>query len=306
LDKQKKAENNLAANMLKAGSSEVLLEQIGRIVETIVGPLAFELKDTFRNGITHDCGTDDMISAVGFRIARAAKYIGTQLIPLLADFARDLAQMLLTFLEGLLAKVSKLFSSILSVITQGFQLIVESVKILAAKNMSSAAKGNAILSLLVSFASGVVGNFLIDAALEYLGIPDPFSDILAAIGSAIVGAGVMYLFNKLDLFGLEAELRAQRIKEIFDLRREELRNNMAAFDVASAERLKAHRRRFEELRLALEKQRDKDDPEAVNEVLDRCADFFHVEIPYSDNASFLRYIRTNNVIRIGSEAQEPA
>ncbi len=294
---QKNAERKTNQGMLVSGTGEVGLEQIGRIVEVIIGPVSFEIRDMMKNGICHGLDTDSTIEGLFFRFTRAFKYFCSKLLDLFLNFTKDLAQMLLTFLEGFLSKVCKIFSSLLNVVTRGFSLIIESAKILMSE-ASAAEKGHAITTLLLSFATGVLGNYIIDMALEYFNVPDPFSDILAAIASTIISSVLIYYFDKLDLFSMKKELMRQRINEVFALRRQQIQEACAGFDLVVSEKLKEDRILFEELRTSINSSLKKKNFEELNYELDKLAKFLGTEIPYKNTEEFISFVRNNSVINI--------
>jgi hypothetical protein len=300
-DKQEQAEKSLKINTALSGAKTVGLEQIGKIVETVVGPISFELKDMVKNGVTSGVEAEDFLSAIGLRLKRAFIYIASELPRLLGELFKDIGQMLLTFLKGFICKIGKLLKGFIDIITKGFGSIIEAIKILQRPDsqMSGAQKGHAITKLLISFAAGALGGWLIDLGLEQLGLPDPFSDILASIASAIITSLLMYIFDKIDIFSTKSELRLARVKEVFDLRIQVIKESTNQFDIAARETMKAQRIQFEKLKITLDGALRFKNMKQVNAVMDDLAEFFKVDIPYSSPEEFLRFIQSNEKMVIG-------
>lgn len=143
----------------------------------------------------------------------------------------------------------------------------------------------------------IVG-FQLDDILEKASIPEPWSDIIAAI---VTGAGVsifMYMMNKIDLFSVKAEKRHARIKEIFDERINDINEAVELFNVEVISRLKRQHQQFGELNEIINEGLDSDDINLVNENLYRLADFFKAEVIYRNTQEFVNYFDTSESIVI--------
>jgi hypothetical protein len=296
--KQKEAEAELKKELLKSGLRTVGWEWVGNVVETIVGPIAFEIRDSFKNGITHGFDDANVLEALGKRLWRILCYMGRELPRLLGDLLGDLAQMLAMFFAGCWKALKNFFGKVYDLVINGISVIVGSIKILLTPKMSGAEKGNAIVKLAMGFLSGTLVAVLIDKALNGLGIPDPFSEIAAVLVSGVLSTVFMHYFDKIDLFNTKGEVRLQRIKEIFGERTRQLREDTSKFDLAVSERLKANRQKFEKLRHGIDQAIESGDVESLNEELDDCAAFLKVDLPYSSPEEFVAFVRTNSEIRI--------
>lgn len=199
--------------------------------------------------------------------------------------------------------IASFFKKALFIIKEGVGVIVQAFKILLqpAGKMSPAQKGDAILKLVGS----LIPALLIEIGLSSLLIPyfswwPPGADIAAGVISAFAAAILAYFLDKLDLFSLKSELRLARVREIFDLRIQEIRQSAANFNIAVFETLKNQRIQFEALRNDLSSALQSKNMEKLNETLDHVADFFQVDIPYSTPQEFLQYIRQNDRIIIST------
>lgn len=294
---QKKSEAKLRNAMLKEGAKTVGYEQIGKLIEVLIGPISFELRDSIINGITHGFEGYDSFEAFCKRLWRALRYVFKQLGRLLGEALGDLAKMLATFFANACRMLKDFFGKFFDLALSGISVLVESVKILMG-NGSAAQKGEAILKIIVGFATGILSQTLIDSALEALGLPDPFSDIFAAILSALISTLVMAGFDRLDLFGLKREMLRKRIDEIFDLRESQLMVASREFDMATMQVLKKHREAFETVRVSLHSAMASKDFNSVNIALDEACELFQIEIPYRNVQEFVDYIKREGTIYI--------
>ena len=134
--------------------------------------------------------------------------------------------------------------------------------------------------------------------MESFGIPDPFSEIIAAVCSAVIGSLVMGIYDRIDLFNLKRELRRQRIEEIFALRKQKLQEASQQFDIIVSEKLKQQRIAMEKIRQTLNDSFKAKDFETLNSALDDACALFCVEVPYKNTMEFMDYLRKNPQIVI--------
>lgn len=297
---QKKGEENMRSDLLKTGTATVIVEQIGQIVETITGPIAFEIRDSIANGVAHGFDTDDPLAAIGKRIWRALSYVARELPRLIGDLLGDLTQMIATFVMTLLKTIRNVFNKFFDVIVSGISVLVDSAKVLMKRNMSAAQKGDAIAKIIVGFATTVLGSFVIENLLNTIGLPDPFSDIAAVLLSSIISTVVLYFFNKIDLFSAKRELRLQRIKEVFEARAQKIREDTASLSIMVTEKLKAQRIEFEKNRDGMRSALQCEDFDRVNSEADKFASWLNVDIPYSSTKEFADFVRANKQIKISA------
>lgn len=301
--KQAEAERDLKKQLLTSGAKTVAIEWVGKLAETLVGPIAFEIRDAMRNGLSagFEPGTN-AFEAIVKRLWRILAYMAREIPRLLGDLLGDLSQMLLTFFMTCCKVIKDFLGKLLDIVVAGIGVLVEAVKVLLSPNMSGAAKGNAIAKIVVGFVTGALGAFVIDKALNALGLPDPFSEVAAALASGLVASVVMYYFDKVDIFNVKREVRLQRIQEIFAERCRQMREDIGKFDLSATEALKAQRKRFEELRGGIDAALNGGDFEELNSKLDECTSFFQVDIPYASTEEFVRFVRSNPEISIARDA----
>ena len=288
------AKAHLNKCLLMEGTKTVLWEQLGKIIKTFIGPIGYELRDSIKNGISY--GFDDCNSFEAFckRIWRAIKYTLSQLKEFLGSLLTDLTKMVGVFFANACKLLQKIFGKFLDLVLSSISIVVESIKILMS-DAPAASKGDAILKLIIGFVSGVLGNMVIDYLLESLGIPDPFADIVAAVSSAVIGGVVMQIYEKLDIFGVKKELRKQRIKEFFELRRQKLLEAGEQFDMVVSQKLKIQRQKMENIKVSLCNAINNHDFEMMDNVADEACKFFNVEVPYSNADEFVEFLFANDM-----------
>lgn len=288
------AKAHLNKSLLAEGTKTVLWEQLGKVIKMFIGPIGYELRDSIKNGITH--GFDDCNSFEAFckRIWRAIKYTLSKLKELLGEFLTDLTKMVGVFFANACKLLQKIFGKFLDLVLSSVSIVIESVKILMS-DVSATSKGDAILKLIIGFVSGVLGNMAIDYLLESLGIPDPFADIVAAVSSAVIGGVVMQIYEKLDIFGTKKELRKQRIKEFFELRRQKLLEAGEQFDMVVSQKLKMQRQQMENIKTRLNDAIDNHNFEMMDSVADEALNFFNVKVPYSNSDEFVNFLFANDM-----------
>lgn len=292
-ENQKKAENHLRKEFLKQGGETVLLEQIGSIIKIMIGPIGFELRDSIKNGIQHgfeDCNT---FTAFCRRIWRAMLYTFKQLSKVLVGLVKDLAKMVSTFFLAACKALQSFFGKFFDLALSGVSIIIDSIQILMGKG-SMAEKGDAILKLIVGFSTGILGQFVIDSLLEALGLPDPFSDIAAAVISATLSTLIMSLFDRLDVFGIKADMRRQRINDIFEQRRKKLSEDIDFFQKTVSQKLLEQRQMTESWRKDLTGALSSGNYEQINDTLDTVISVLGIETPYQSQSldAFLAWLET--------------
>lgn len=296
-ENQNKAEKHLRKEFIKQGGETVLIEQIGKIIEIMIGPVGFELRDSIKNGIQH--GFEDCNTFVAFsrRIWRALKYTIQQLGNVLVGLVKDMAKMLSTFFLAACKALQSFFGKFFDLALSGISVIIDAIQILMGKG-SMMEKGDAILKLIVGFSTGILGQFVIDTLLESLGLPDPFSDIAAAVISAVISTLVMGLFDRLDVFGLKEEMRRQRIEEIFRLRRKKLEEDISFFQAATSAKILEQKKKMESFENDLVSAFSSGNYERIDHSLDNILDFFDMETPYSSFDSFLEWLKQKEPVVI--------
>lgn len=277
---------------------------IGNVVLYLLKPLYWELKDSFRNGFKGGVNADSGVAAIKYRFGRVKNYLVKHAKEFLGDSIWEFIKGFVSALiEGIIGLFVGIFRSVFKLIKEGIRIFVQAAKILWGKgsaNRSPAEKGDAIVKLIGASVASLAG-IGIDAMLSSIGAPKPLRVPLATMLSGIASALFMYLLDKADLFSVKAERRYQRIKEVFDARVADMKEDAAKFDSAITERLRNDMLEFAYLKQSVNKAAENHDVKLLDGVLTQMASFFAVKLPYSDAQSFVRFVKGNKDIRIDAK-----
>jgi hypothetical protein len=304
-DAQELARNNLNENKTEVAKKAGLqsLEQshyqaLGTAFIEAIKPLFYELSDSIKHGFEAGVGAADFLEAMKVRFTRVMEYNVKVIIPMMADFAKNLFQNFFKILiEGILGLVTGIFKSIMRIISEGFSAIVSAVKILCADSgsMSPAEKGDAIVKLLAS----TVTTFTVFYFSEHIvkAIPDEFiQDVCLSIMSGVASTLVVYLIDKIDLFSVKHEKRSKLVTEIFQERIATIKKNTDAFNAASVQELAAQKVAFKKLYESFESGIDSDLDVTGN--VNSIADFMHIDLKIRDTESFLDTLKREKILVI--------
>ena len=136
----------------------------------------------------------------------------------------------------------------LEIIVKGFKSIVEAIRIAFSNDSkyTPSKKGDAILKLLSTTIVTLVIEHFNDQIMVFLkDTPFDFlSDIATIILSGIASTFVVYFLDRIDLFSAKKEIQTQKVKEIFEMRIVQIKENTDAFEAASIEKLAQDRLQF--------------------------------------------------------------
>lgn len=198
---------------------------IGNVILYILKPLYYEVKDIFINGLQEGVNANSVSEALSFRFKRVKEYTISNLMEFIGSNLKTfILNLISSLIECIISLFVGVFKQLLKVVKEGIKVTVESCKILFgenAANMTPAEKGDAILKLFASTVTSLFG-ILIEAALNQIGVGEPWSVVLSVTLSGIASAFVMYGLNKADLFNVKQEKRKARLEEIFAERKKDI------------------------------------------------------------------------------------
>lgn len=274
---------------------------MGNALMFVTKPVVYELMDWFENGLEEGVGARTGREALAIRFGRVKKYVFENLLPQLEENIRAFIRNFVSILiEGIVGLFVGVFKQLLKVIKEGIKVFVEAWKVLVGekgKSMSAVEKGDAIIKIVGGAVLALLGVFL-EGLMNRIGIPDPWSAVVSTILSGIGSAVFMYLLDRVDLFNTKSEKRQRRIQEVFKLRQEQLHDDGKFFTNAVARKLKSQREKFDKLCLSVEEALGNKDTSALADVMQKMAAYFKVALPYSDDKSFVDFVRSQEVIRI--------
>ncbi len=215
--KDDKTQKRLGEDAGNAASNQA----IGDLILALIKPLYYELNDCFKNGIEKGVGESNFSSALKERFKRMKKHIMNKAKTMLEDglfgFFKNFVTMLL---EGILNCFVGIFKHVARIIKEGVKILFQIIPVLRDKNKNPAEKGDAILKLIASSVT-IFAGIGIEAWLNSLGLVEPWSIIVASILSAVLTSLTMYLLDKIDLFGVNRDLKFQRVSEVLSMSTEE-------------------------------------------------------------------------------------
>lgn len=209
-----KTQKRLGGDAADAASNQA----IGDLILGLIKPLYFELNDCFKNGIEEGVGEQNFKAALKKRFNRMKDHIMKNAAAILGDGLLNFFKNFLTMLlEGIVNCFVGIFKHVARMIKEGIKILFQIVPVLRDKNKSAAEKGDAILKLIVSSVT-IFAGIGIEAWLNSLGLGEPWSIIVASILSAVLTALMMYLLDKIDLFGVNRDLKVKRISEALSMK----------------------------------------------------------------------------------------
>ncbi|MFS1437039.1 DNA repair protein [Shewanella sp. 10N.286.48.A6] len=293
ITKDTKAIKGVAQDAQKQAVGELKDKGLGELLILILKPIVFEFKDMFQNGILHGTDATSKLSAFSFRLKRASKYVMENianvglgaLTDALKNFVRYLLNAIVDMFFGILKKALK-------IIVEGFSAIVQAIKILLGAS-SSAQKADAITKLLATTVITYIGFAFEETVLGFINklpMGDVLSEATMIMFTGIASTIVVWILDQADLFGAKSEMRTKRVKEIFEMRIKQIKENTDAFETASIEKLAKDRLRFKSLSENLNKSIvDGDNP---NEAVFNMADFMKIDLKIKSTDDFMHLLAT--------------
>lgn len=282
---------NAAADAGKRAKDDLVDSGVGELIILVVKTVSFELKDMFQNGITHGTGCSSSTEAFGVRMRRALKYISNNLLNISLGSLKDAAA---NFVKYLLNAIVEMFVGILKkalkVITEGFNAILASIKILMGES-SAAEKADSITKLLAATVVTYIGFAFEESVLGFINkLPfgDVLSDAVMVILTGIASTVVVWLLDKMDLFSVQDEKRAARVKEIFDMRIRQIKENTDAFETAALQTLTNNKLRFRQISESMSQAIENDNN--VNSSVYAMAEFMQIELKISTTDDFMHLL----------------
>ncbi|MFA0661425.1 hypothetical protein AB4619_20115 [Vibrio splendidus] len=221
-----KTNTEVQKRMATDASNAAANQSLGELIVFMIKPLYFELKDCFFEGVEEGVNATSFKSALSIRVNRMKRFImdkaATQLKDGVFSFFKSFVSMLL---EGIVNCFVGIFKSIFRMVKEGFKILMQIAPILRDDKKSMPEKGDAILKLAASSLT-IFASLGIESWLNSSGIGEPWSIVLASVLTAVLTALVMYLLDKMDIFGLKEEARLNRIDEILSLKVEETKDEI--------------------------------------------------------------------------------
>lgn len=263
---------------------------IGNIVMFLIKPLYYEISDIFRNGLKEGVNAETTREALKKRFGRVKDYVVANAVHFLGNSVKDFVMAFVSSLiEGIISLFVGIFRQVLKVVKEGVKILAQSGKVLFGKQshqMSAAEKGDAIVKIIGGSVIAICG-IGIEALLNKIGLPDPWSVILSTMLSGIASAIFMLVLDKIDLFSIKAEKRRKRIEEIFDARIKDIQDAEQTFDTAAIETMRQQKLQFVAIEKNINDAIEKDDISSINTGLFKLADFMNIDLGYRNQDEFV-------------------
>lgn len=289
----------MSKTSLKVGVDSAKTGIYTRMTILLIKTTYFEIVDSFKNGITYNIDASTTLEALKIRLNRAVTYIITSLKDIMSGSIKD---MIIEAIKGFVKLIFDFFLGAIKMIGQivvkGFGAIVQSIKLLVSppEGMTLSQRMDAITKLLATTALGVLfvsANETISKIIPFAG---PLNTIIMILLEGFSVAGVIYILDKLDLFGAKWEKKIQRINEIFDQRSKEIKEgaeNIEKNVLATLFEQKSNfMDRIKELNLSL----DSKNLDKANEMAFLLASTFNINLEYENLDEFLDFMDSTDTL----------
>lgn len=281
------------------GKDELSNKGLGELILLIIKPIGFEFKDVFENGLEYGTGKNTTFSAIRFRLTRAFNYVVKNIVTIGLGVIKDA---ILNFCKNIMNAIVDMFVGMLKkglkIIVEGFDAIIQSFKVLMSDS-SPAQKADAITKLLATTVVTYVGYAFEETILGFVkNIPmgDILSDAVMVMLTGIASTIVVWLIDKADFFSTKIERRTSRVKEVFELRIKQIKENTDAFETTAIEQIVKdrikQRKLSEAINEAIENGKD------VNQSIFDMADFIKIELKIKSTDEFLEMLKIQNSLEI--------
>lgn len=263
---------------------------VGNVILYIIKPLYYEISDIFSNGLKEGVNAETTIEAFKIRFGRVKNYVLENALAFLGDNVWEFVKgFVSSLIEGIISLFIGIFKQVLKVVKEGIKIFIQSGKILwgsQGKEMSAAQKGDAIIKLIGGSVISICG-IGIEALLNKIGLPDPWSVIFSTMLSGIASCLFMLLLDKADLFSVNAEKRRMRIEDIFDERIKDIDEAMKSLNIASLETMRSQKLQFVAVEKEIYNGVDSNNIYGINNGLFALASFMHVDLGYKNREEFV-------------------
>lgn len=276
-------------------------QAMGEVIILLIKPIYYEFSDIFTNGMIADLNTDSKIEAFKIRMTRVKEYVVNNLNGSFMDILKGFLQNFVTMIiNGIVNAFVGLLKKILQVISEGFMSIVEAIKIMMkpSEELSAGQKADAITKLLATTVITFLGAYFEETILGFMnGTPLEFlKDVIMIMLTGIASTVVVWLLDQADLFSVKDEKRLARVKEIFTLRIENIKNNTDIFEKTSIAVLAKQKLQFkkviENMNHAIDNNLN------VNDSVYQVADFMQIELQVKTTDDFVQMLIANKTLTI--------
>ncbi len=212
--------------LAKDAGMSAMHQSIGDLLMFLIKPLYFELNDCLRNGVLDGVSKESFKAALKVRINRMKNYVLAKAKTTLGEGVyRFFKNFVFMLLEGIVNCFVGVYKHVIRAVKEGTKMMFQIVPILRNRKLSASEKGNAIIKLIAGSMTILAGIGL-ESWLNSIGLDEPWSIILSSVLSAVLTTLVMFMLDKMDLFGVNKKHKVERITEILTLRVEADKNEI--------------------------------------------------------------------------------
>ena len=299
--KESKHIQNITGEAGKQAFNDSKNQAMGEVIILLIKPVYYEFSDIFKNGMIADLNTDSKIEAFKIRMNRVNEYVIKSLNGSFMDILKGFLKNFVTMvINGIVNAFVGLLKKILQVISEGFISIVEAIKIMMkpSEELSAGQKADAITKLLATTVITFLGAYFEETILGFMnGTPLEFlKDVIMIMLTGIASTVVVWLVDQADLFSVKDEKRLSRVKEVFALRIENIKNNTDIFEKSSIEVLAKQKLQFK--KIIVDMNYAIDNNLNVNDSIYKVADFMQIELQVKTTDDFVQMLIQNKTLSI--------
>lgn len=296
----KKVQNRLF-NKSKSEAKKVLKENgvkrgIGEAIILFAKASFYEIKEIFKHSFEYKIKADSILEAIKIRFNRVKNYVIKNVKKVLSTASLEFVKALFTSIVGMIVNMfAGLIKKAWLIVKEGFSSIVEALKLIVSppEDMSKAEIADSIVKIL-SMAALSIGGIAIESVIDNY-VPEPFSNMISALLTGIAIAGLTYLLDKSDIFGVEHELRLARTEEIFNARINDIKENTKKANEDFLKVLSEQRNKFDNLREKLISNFEKREYDELASNMYDMADFMDIQLEYSNTEEFKDYLADGGI-----------
>jgi hypothetical protein len=195
----------------------------GQILYYAAPPLIYETKCILAD---KNITIENALNKLGQASKRIGKYVLSKLENIFVNIAfNSLKKFIKSFMDILISLIKATIKKILKTAKKLLLSTVDAIRIIADNNASSSEKADAVFNLYGVTITSCVVEILFELAADALHLPSPFDDIvfgsLQILTTVVCTNLTMLILKKADLFDVQFGFKMTRIRELFDLTREE-------------------------------------------------------------------------------------
>ena len=283
---EKPSKKEVAAAEKDSDLQEVLAEGAMELLKVSF----YEVKDMI---LCSAAGKDEI--PFSQRMQRVADYLKQNVLPKLKGELKTVLTKLTKNIRSYLESIfNGFFKKFIDIVAAGFDAIVEAFHVIRkpSSEMTPAEKSDAILKIFIAAVTPVITTFVLQLPLG------PFEEIGEAVLGGIISSILIWAVDKADIFNTKADRRSQRVKEVFEYRVQQIKQNVDVFDHNATQAFIQQRAAFDGMRKQISEAVDNNRP--VHELSTNLADFMGVgeKIKIRDTDSFAELLASNRQLTI--------